>query len=50
MPIKSDKQYRLMQAAAHSKKGIGNVPPEVAKKFLRKTSKKKKSLFARRER
>lgn len=47
MPIKSAKQFRLMEAAAHGglNKGIG-PSPEVAKKFLKETSHKKKSMFA----
>jgi len=47
MPVKSGKQFRLMEAAAHgSLKGAG-PSPEVAKEFLRKTPHKKKSMFAK---
>jgi hypothetical protein len=47
MPVKSAKQFRLMQAAAHgSLKGPG-PSPAVAKEFLSKTSHKKKSIFAK---
>ena len=47
MPVKSEAQYKLMQAAAHTAKGIGGLKPEVAKEFLRKTPEKKKSMFAK---
>ena len=49
MPIKSPKQFRLMEMAAHAKKGMKNIgpSPKVAKEFLSKTSPKKKSLFAK---
>ena len=44
MPIKSAKQYRLMQAAAH---GASYGPSEaVAKEFIQKTSKKQRKKFA----
>ena len=47
MPIKSAKQFRMMQASANSdSRGIGGVNKKVAKEFFRKTSKKKKSMFA----
>jgi hypothetical protein len=47
MPIKSKKQFGLMQAAAHgSLKGAG-PSPEVAKEMLGKTSHMKKSAFAK---
>jgi hypothetical protein len=49
MPAKSAKQYRFMQAMAHgakSKSGIG-PSPEVAKEFIEKTPKSKRSLFAK---
>ena len=50
MPIKSAKEYRFMQMMAHnpskSNKGIG--PSEaVAKEMIHKTSKKKRSEFAK---
>lgn len=51
MPAKSAKQYRFMQAMAHgekSKKGIG--PSEaVAKEFVDKTPKTKRSLFMKKK-
>jgi hypothetical protein len=44
MPAKSAKQYRFMQAAAHGKLDTG--PSEkVAKEFIKKTPKKKRSMF-----
>lgn len=47
MPAKSSKQYGLMQAAAHGNlKGAG-PSPEVAREFISKTSKKKRSAFAK---
>lgn len=47
MPVKSAKQFRLMQAAAHGNlRGVG-PSPEVAKEFLAKTPHKTKSLFAK---
>lgn len=48
MPIKSAKQFRLMQAAAHGKIDSG-PSPKVAKEFLAKTSHKAKSKFAKRK-
>jgi hypothetical protein len=52
MPAKSAKQYNFMQMMAHSpekkKKGKGIGPsPEVAEEFIHKTSKSKRSQFAR---
>lgn len=47
MPIKSAKQFRLMEAAAHGNLKSAGPSKEVAEEFLRKTSKKKKSLFAK---
>jgi hypothetical protein len=49
MPIKSPKQFRLMEMMAHAKEGMKGIgpSPKVAKDFLNKTSKKKKSLFAK---
>jgi hypothetical protein len=44
MPVKSGKQFRLMQAAAHGK--VKGLDPSVAKEFLDKTPHKKKSAFA----
>lgn len=46
MPVKSAAQFRLMQAAAHG--NVRNGPSKsVAVEFLRKTSHKKKSQFAK---
>ena len=48
MPIKSSKQFRLMEAAAHNDlKGAGGPSPSVAKEFLSATSHKTKSNFAK---
>jgi len=47
MPVKSAKQFRLMQAAKHGSLKAGGPSKEVAEKFLRKTSEKQKSKFAR---
>lgn len=48
MPVKSAKQFRMMQAAAH---GASYGPSkEVAKEFLSKTSEKKKKMFAKKSR
>lgn len=45
MPIKSKKQFRLMEAAAH---GADYGPsPKVAKEMLAKTSHKLKSKYAK---
>jgi hypothetical protein len=46
MPVKSAKQFRLMQAAAHGKSSIG-PSPKVAREFLAKSPKKEKSIFAK---
>ena len=47
MPIKSSKQYGLMQAAAHGTlKGIG-PSPEVGKEFISKTPSSKRRKFAK---
>lgn len=48
MPAKSAKQYKFMQAIAHgtSKMASAAAPSkEVAKEFIDKTPKKKRSLF-----
>lgn len=48
MPIKSAKQFRLMEGAAHGDSKLKSlVPPDVAAKFLKETPKKKKSIFAK---
>jgi hypothetical protein len=45
MPVKSAKQFRLMEGAA---KGAGYGPdPKVAKEFLKATPKAAKSKFAK---
>ena len=36
-----------MQAAAHSDKGIGGIDKATAKKFVRETPKKKRSMFSK---
>jgi hypothetical protein len=48
MPAVSPKQYGLMQMKAHGggTKGIG-PSPQVAKEFINKTPKKKRSQFAK---
>lgn len=46
MPAKSAAQYKFMQMMAHDKKKMNAGPsPEVAKEFIKKTPKKKRSLF-----
>lgn len=49
MPAKSAKQYRFMQAIAHGSKSFSSSGPSkaVAKEFIEKTPKKKRSLFAK---
>lgn len=51
MPAKSAKQYRMFQAIAHGnklhKKGMGSISPKLAKEFIKKTPKKKRSMFSR---
>jgi len=34
MPSKSPAQHRLMEAAAHTKGGVGSVPQKVGKEFV----------------
>jgi len=47
MPVKSDKQFRLMEAAAHGNlRSVGGPSPNVAKEFLGKTPESKKKKFA----
>ena len=51
MPAKSGKQYRMMAAIAHGatpKSGVG-PSKEVAKEFVEKTPKKKRSLFMKKK-
>lgn len=48
MPAKSAKHYKFMAAIAHGarpKEGKTGPSQEVAKEFVKKTSKKKRSLF-----
>lgn len=47
MPAKSGKQFRLMAMIAHGKKPLKSIGPskEVAEEFVRKTPKKKRSIF-----
>lgn len=50
MPAKSAKQYKFMQMMAHNpgmakKKGMKSIKPSVAKEFIKKTPKKKRSMF-----
>ncbi len=49
MPATSGKQYRFMQARAHGKTRMGGPSPEVAKEFIGKTSKKKRSLWSKKK-
>jgi len=51
MPARSAKQYRFMAGIAHGmkpNKGVG-PSPEVAKEFVEKTSKAKRSEFMKRK-
>jgi len=50
MPVKSAKQFRLMEAAAHGNLRGAGPSPKVAQEFLNKTSHKKKSSFAKAKR
>ncbi len=47
MPVKSAKQFRFMEAAAHGGLKSLGPSPKVAQEFLDKTPKKKKSMFAK---
>jgi hypothetical protein len=48
MPVKSAKQFRFMEAAAHGGLKKSTAPSKkVADEFLNKTSEKKKSMFAK---
>lgn len=50
MPAKSAKQYKFMQMIAHggkSNKSAVGPSEEVAKEFVSKTSKDKRSMFAK---
>lgn len=48
MPIKSKKQLRAMFAASESRGTIG-IPPNVAKEFLKKTTKATKARLMRKK-
>jgi hypothetical protein len=55
MPIKSESQRRLMEAAAHTKGGFGGVPQKVGKEFVMADKKMKEgglyeNIHAKRER
>jgi len=55
MPIKSESQRRLMEAAAHTKGGFGGVPQKVGKEFVMADKKMKggglyENINAKRER
>jgi len=55
MPSKSPSQYRLMEAAAHTKGGFGGVPQKVGKEFVKADKKMKDgglyaNIHAKRER
>jgi hypothetical protein len=48
MPVKSAKQFRMMEAAAHGGlKGMAGPSAKVAKEFLDKTPEGTKSTFAK---
>jgi hypothetical protein len=49
MPAKSKKQYKFMAAVAHGAKPFKGTGPskEVAREFVEKTPKKKRSQFMR---
>lgn len=49
MPAVSGRQYRLMQAIAHSDKKLDSIGPskEVARKFIKETSPEKRRLFSK---
>lgn len=50
MPAKSSKQYRFMQMIAHNKNTRSVGPSEeVAKEIIKKTPKKKRSLFMKKD-
>lgn len=50
MPVKSAKQFRLMQAAAHGAlKGKDGPSPAVAREFLAKTPAAKRRAFAKKK-
>lgn len=48
MPAKTGKQYRLAAMIAHGNKpGIGGMSKEVAREMVKKTPKKKRTMFSR---
>ena len=47
MPVKSAKQYGLMQAAKHGNLRGPGPSPEVAAEFIEKTSHEKRSQYAK---
>jgi hypothetical protein len=49
MPIKSAKQFRLMEAAKHGNLTSAGPSKKVAEEFLAKTSHKAKSKFAKKK-
>lgn len=51
MPVKSAKQYRFMQAAAHGRlRGIGDhIKKSTAKEFIKETPAADRSKFAKRK-
>ena len=46
MPSKSPAQHRLMEAAAHTKGGVGGVPQKVGKEFAKADGMKNGGLYA----
>ena len=50
MPAKTGKQYRFMAGIAHGMKPMKGIGPseEVAEEFVKKTPKKKRSIFMKR--
>lgn len=51
MPVKSGKQFRFMEAAAHGGlKGMAGPSTSIAKEFLDKTPEGTKSSFAKEKR
>ena len=50
MPAKSGKQFRLMLAVLHGSphnKGIGGISKSTAREFIKKTPKRKRSMFSK---
>ena len=46
MPSRSPAQHRLMEAAAHTRGGVGGVPQKVGKEFVKADSMKEGGLYA----